>query len=44
MKSYTQAYIPYKGYFSSPFSRWQGSMQNDNAVELGANNCEKVVS
>jgi acetyl-CoA acetyltransferase family protein len=36
MKSYTQAYIPYKGYFSSPFSRWQGSMQNDNAVELGA--------
>jgi len=36
MKSFTQAYIPYKGYFSSPFSRWQGSMQNDNAVELGA--------
>jgi len=36
MKSYTKAYIPYKGYFSSPFSRWQGSMQNDNAVELGA--------
>jgi acetyl-CoA acetyltransferase family protein len=36
MKSYTKAYIPYKGYFSSTFSRWQGSMQNDNAVELGA--------
>jgi acetyl-CoA acetyltransferase family protein len=36
MNSYTKAYIPYKGYFSSPFSRWQGSMQNDNAVELGA--------
>jgi acetyl-CoA acetyltransferase family protein len=36
MNSYTKAYIPYKGYFSSPFSRWQGSMQHDNAVELGA--------
>jgi acetyl-CoA acetyltransferase family protein len=37
MKAYTKAYIPYKGYYSTPFSRWQGSMQNDNAVELGAN-------
>ena len=36
MKSYTKAYIPYKGYYSTPFSRWQGSMQNDNAVELAA--------
>ena len=36
MKTYTKAYIPYKGYFASPFSRWQGSMQNDNAIELGA--------
>ena len=33
---YTKAYIPYGGYYSSPFSRWQGSMQNDNAIELGA--------
>jgi acetyl-CoA acetyltransferase family protein len=36
MKAYTKAYIPYKGYYSTPFSRWQGSMQNDNAVELAA--------
>lgn len=36
MKAYTKAYIPYKGYYSTPFSRWQGSMQYDNAVELGA--------
>jgi acetyl-CoA acetyltransferase family protein len=36
MKSYTKAYIPYKGYYTTPFSRWQGSMQYDNAVELGA--------
>jgi acetyl-CoA acetyltransferase family protein len=36
MKAYTKAYIPYKGYYTTPFSRWQGSMQNDNAVELAA--------
>jgi len=36
MNSYTKAYIPYGGYYSTPFSRWQGSMQNDNATILGA--------
>jgi len=36
MKTYTKAYIPYGGYYSTPFSRWQGSMQNDNAVSLAA--------
>ena len=36
MKSYTKAYIPYGGYYSTPFSRWQGSMQYDNAVSLAA--------
>jgi acetyl-CoA acetyltransferase family protein len=36
MKGFTKVYIPYGGYFSSPFSRWQGSMQNDNAVSLAA--------
>ena len=41
MKSYTKAYIPFKGYFSSPFSRWQGSMQYDNAIELGANTARR---
>jgi acetyl-CoA acetyltransferase family protein len=41
MKAYTKAYIPYKGYFSSPFSRWQGSMQYDNAVELAANTARR---
>ena len=30
------AYIPYKGYWSSPFCRWQGSLQNEHAVTLGA--------
>ena len=32
----TKAYIPYGGYYSSPFCRWQGKMANENAVELGA--------
>lgn len=33
----TKAFIPYNGYYSSPFCRWQGSMANDNAIVLGAN-------
>ncbi len=41
MKSYTKAFIPYGGYYSTPFSRWQGSMQYDNAVSLGANTARK---
>jgi acetyl-CoA acetyltransferase family protein len=41
MKSYTKAYIPYGGYYSTPFSRWQGSMQNDNAVSLAANTARR---
>lgn len=30
----SKAYIPYKGYFSSPFVRWQGSFQNEHAILL----------
>jgi len=32
----TNAYIPYKGYYSTPFARWQGTLANENAIELGA--------
>ncbi len=32
----TQAFIPYKGYYSSPFSRWQGSFATQHSIELGA--------
>ena len=32
----SNAYIPYKGYFSSPFSRWQGSLADEHAIKLGA--------
>jgi len=37
----TKAYIPYGGYYSSPFARWQGTLQNDNAIVLGANTARK---
>lgn len=33
---YQNVYIPYKGYWCSPFCRWQGSLQNQNATELAA--------
>jgi acetyl-CoA acetyltransferase family protein len=32
----TKAFIPYKGYYSTPFCRWQGSMANENAIALAA--------
>lgn len=31
-----KAFIPYKGYYSTPFSRWQGSLQHESAITLGA--------
>jgi acetyl-CoA acetyltransferase len=33
---YSKVFIPYRGYFSSPFSRWQGSLQSEHPVELVA--------
>ena len=32
----TKAYIPYRGYYSSPFCRWQGTMATENSISLGA--------
>ena len=32
----TKAFIPYNGYYSTPFCRWQGAMANENAIVLGA--------
>jgi len=34
MSRLSKAYIPYKGYYSTPFCRWQGSLANENAVIL----------
>ncbi len=32
----SKAFIPYGGYYSTPFARWQGSLANENAITLGA--------
>jgi len=37
----TKAYIPFKGYYSTPFSRWQGSMALENSIVLGANTSKR---
>jgi len=31
---FTKAYIPYRGYFSSPFSKWQMTLANNHSLEL----------
>lgn len=33
---FKNAYIPYGGYYSSPFCKWMGSLANLNSIELGA--------
>ena len=37
----TKAYIPYKGYYSSPFARWQGSLANENSIVLAAETAKR---
>jgi len=37
----TKAFIPYKGYYSTPFSRWQGSMANENSILLAGNTAKR---
>ena len=32
----TKAFIPYRGYYSSPFAKWQGTLANENSIVLGA--------
>ncbi|MCK4758013.1 MAG: thiolase family protein [Thermoplasmata archaeon] len=36
MKKYENTYIPYGGYWSTPFCRWQGSFQNQHAIRFAA--------
>lgn len=33
---FTKAFIPYGGYYSTPFARWNGSLKAENSVVLGA--------
>ncbi|MBF0524837.1 MAG: thiolase family protein [Deltaproteobacteria bacterium] len=44
MSKFKNAYIPTGGYWSSPFCRWQGSLQNENAIILCANTIKKAMS
>lgn len=32
----TKAFIPYQGYYCSPFARWQGSFSNGHSITLGS--------
>jgi acetyl-CoA acetyltransferase len=34
MARLSKAYIPFKGYYSTPFCRWQGQLANENAIIL----------
>ncbi|GAE25347.1 3-ketoacyl-CoA thiolase [Halalkalibacter wakoensis JCM 9140] len=36
-----KAYIPYGGYYTTPFAKWQGSLQNENSIQLGARSSKK---
>jgi acetyl-CoA acetyltransferase len=36
-----KAFIPFKGYYSTPFCRWQGSMANENAILLSGNTSKR---
>ena len=35
MAQFKNAYIPYSGYYVSPFVKWMGKLQNINSIELG---------
>ena len=37
----TKAYIPYNGYYSTPFSRWQGSFANEHSIIFAANTSKR---
>ncbi len=37
----TKAYIHYKGYYSTHFAKWQGSLSNENSVVLAGNTSKR---
>ncbi|MCF8034023.1 MAG: thiolase family protein [Desulfarculaceae bacterium] len=40
---FKNVYIPHKGYWSSPFSRWQMSFQNEHPIKLAASTAKKCL-
>ena len=41
---FDKAFVPYRGYWSSPFCKWQGSFQNEDSVKLGAAAAKKFMA
>jgi acetyl-CoA acetyltransferase len=41
--AYTKTFIPYGGYWSSPFARWQGSFANLHSMKLAAEVARKAL-
>ncbi|ETA79363.1 thiolase family protein [Youngiibacter fragilis] len=39
--AYTKAFIPYGGYYSTPFVRWNGSLKGENPIVLGADTAKR---
>ncbi|MGD9309130.1 MAG: thiolase family protein, partial [Desulfosarcina sp.] len=39
-----KAFIPYRGYYSTPFCRWQGAMANENSIVLGAHTAARWIA
>lgn len=37
----TKAFIPYRGYYSTPFCKWQGSIANESSITLAANTSKR---
>lgn len=38
---YSKVFIPFRGYYSSPFVRWQGSLQSEHPVILAAETAKR---
>lgn len=41
---FTKAFIPYGGYYSTPFSRWQGTLALENSIVLGAETSKRWIT
>jgi len=41
--AFKESYVPYGGYWSTPFCRWQGSFANQHAIKFGAQMAQKFM-
>ena len=41
---FADSYIPYRGYWSTPFCKWQGSLSNVNAIVLAADSAKRALA